>query len=80
MKKSTFGLAAFAGLALAMTVLTSASEAQPVPGGNPNCSVNWVGGACGLTINNGGVAGGPHVPVPCKKDRDSEECNCEHEA
>lgn len=33
--------------ALALGALSHFAEAQPLPGGNPNCSTNWVGGACG---------------------------------
>lgn len=40
-----------AAAALALGSLSHFAEAQPLPGGNPNCSTNWVGGACGPIAN-----------------------------
>lgn len=53
----------------ALALSSSFAVAEPIPGGNPNCSTNWVGGACGPISNN------KYQPSFCEKHPDSDRCS-----
>jgi hypothetical protein len=54
-------IGAFAFMLVLSAFLSTLSPAISMADGNPNCSVNWVNGACGAPTSDGGAHKGAEV-------------------
>lgn len=73
-------LAAAGSAFAAVMMFMSAASAAPLPGGNPNCVVNWVGGACGplLDTNQQGTTYCPTLERNIRDDGNCPSCGREN--
>lgn len=67
-------IGAFAFMLVLSAFLSTLSPAISMADGNPNCSVNWVNGACGVAKSDGSAHKGKR-PVAEPEKPDCEEDN-----